>query len=429
VQEEQLYGAWLAHARQATLLKSGPRTLRILHPGALNRQNGPDFSDASFELDGIRYVGQVEMHRRTREWYSHGHHLDGHYRHVVLHIVGPGEKEEPVYHQGSKRSIPSFALPLWAMQPVRSCTPTFAPGSAQTASRLEKLALQRLHWRVRDFSEGLSGCRPQQLFYEKTLAALGFPSNTQAFARLARAVPAYAVRAAIGPAPAAALYLGQAGLLERLSSGACKTLLRRHYGEARACLTQAPLSAEDWVFAAQRPHNHPLRRLACWITWISEYGLETLYKNIQALLEQRAPFSELFKAWQRYLALRPPSFLVRAGLLGAQSGSRNVIGRGRLTEICANVWAPLFMAQARARGSAGFEAYLKAFYLWLPGRPAYSELQDAGWMAQYERFYPAFHHGQAFLQLNRYHCRLGGCASCPLRHIPGAQIDKKIKNN
>ncbi len=429
MQEEQLYGAWLAHARQSTLLKSGPRTLRILHPGALNRQNGPDFSDASFELDGIRYVGQVEMHRRTREWYSHGHHLDGHYRHVVLHIVGPGENEEPVYHQGSKRSIPSFALPLSAMQPVRSCTPRFAPGSAQTGSRLEKLALQRLHWRIRDFSEGLCGSRPQQLFYEKTLAALGFPSNTQAFARLARAVPAYTVRTATGPAPAAALYLGQAGLLEQLPSGACKTLLRRRYRSARSYLTQGSLSSDDWVFAAQRPHNHPLRRLACWITWTAMYGLDGLYHAVLRGLEARMAYGELFKSLYSHMALEPPPFLERAGLLRGASGQRSIIGRGRFTEILANVWIPLFMARARARGSKGFEDYLKALYLWLPGRPAYAELRDAGWMAQYEKLYRAFHHGQAFLQLNRYHCRLGGCAGCPLGHIPGGQIDKKIKNN
>ncbi len=49
---------------------------------------GPDFRDAVFHLEGLGLVrGAVEIHRRQRDWDSHGHGADPNYNGVVLHVA------------------------------------------------------------------------------------------------------------------------------------------------------------------------------------------------------------------------------------------------------------------------------------------------------------------------------------------------------
>ena len=38
-------------------------------------------------MEGIHWVGNVEIHVRSSDWYAHGHHLDSSYNNVILHVV------------------------------------------------------------------------------------------------------------------------------------------------------------------------------------------------------------------------------------------------------------------------------------------------------------------------------------------------------
>lgn len=67
--------------------------IKIIDPGILNISDGPDFTNARIEIDGIIWHGSVEMHINSKSWYSHGHHLDESYDSVILHVV---VEEEPV---------------------------------------------------------------------------------------------------------------------------------------------------------------------------------------------------------------------------------------------------------------------------------------------------------------------------------------------
>ena len=64
------------------------RRLRVLYAGRSNPREGPDFLDARLAAEsGEVITGDVELHVRAPDWYSHGHHLDPNYNGVVLHVV------------------------------------------------------------------------------------------------------------------------------------------------------------------------------------------------------------------------------------------------------------------------------------------------------------------------------------------------------
>ncbi len=55
--------------------------------GTLNHGQGPDFSAAHVQINGLDFYGAVEIHIETRDWYRHSHEMDNRYDQVILHVV------------------------------------------------------------------------------------------------------------------------------------------------------------------------------------------------------------------------------------------------------------------------------------------------------------------------------------------------------
>lgn len=49
------------------------KPIQIIKTGHLNRNSGPDFSEAMIEIDGIKWAGNVEIHTKSSDWKVHGH--------------------------------------------------------------------------------------------------------------------------------------------------------------------------------------------------------------------------------------------------------------------------------------------------------------------------------------------------------------------
>lgn len=63
------------------------RDICILNPGKINHYEGPDFLNMALLINGELSVGNAEFHRRSSDWFAHGHHLDIRYSGILLHIV------------------------------------------------------------------------------------------------------------------------------------------------------------------------------------------------------------------------------------------------------------------------------------------------------------------------------------------------------
>lgn len=64
------------------------REVEVVDPGLHNSNAGPDFFNAKVKIDGTLWVGNVEIHDKSSDWFLHGHDHDPHYDNVVLHVAG-----------------------------------------------------------------------------------------------------------------------------------------------------------------------------------------------------------------------------------------------------------------------------------------------------------------------------------------------------
>jgi len=67
---------------------SNGEKFKVIYQGEYNRyESGPDFLNAKIEIDGIVWIGNVELHVKSKDWYLHNHHRDRAYDNVILHVV------------------------------------------------------------------------------------------------------------------------------------------------------------------------------------------------------------------------------------------------------------------------------------------------------------------------------------------------------
>ena len=78
---------------QSTLSTTDGKPLQIIHPGNLNRNSGPDFSEARIKIAGTTWIGNIELHVQASHWYQHKHEFDKDYNNVILHVVWNNDKD------------------------------------------------------------------------------------------------------------------------------------------------------------------------------------------------------------------------------------------------------------------------------------------------------------------------------------------------
>ncbi|MEM9897478.1 MAG: DUF2851 family protein [Bacteroidota bacterium] len=72
---------------QVDITTKDQQKIYIVDPGEWNHNQGPDFLNATIQINHITWNGHIEIHRYTREWFQHQHHLDTQYDNTILHVV------------------------------------------------------------------------------------------------------------------------------------------------------------------------------------------------------------------------------------------------------------------------------------------------------------------------------------------------------
>ena len=251
------------------------RRVRVIDPGLLNTDSGPDFFNAKVEIDGHTWVGNVEIHVRASDWRRHHHDTDPAYDSVVLHVV---EKDDAPVYRSNGELIPQVALQISHRFNESYDRLVNATVELPCAARLnevprltvtewiEALAFERLHSkvdRVRDLYDRYHGSW-EDICYVMLARTLGFGINNDAFERLARATPLRLLhKHSDSILQVEALLFGQAGLLNgAYDDDAYYRQLTREYAFLANKFSLHPIEGTAWRLFRSRPQNFPFRRIA-----------------------------------------------------------------------------------------------------------------------------------------------------------------------
>lgn len=266
--EEELFQIWVQHPYAGKTLRTQcGKALRILSPGILNTDSGPDFFDARIELDGQVWVGNIEIHVRASDWFRHGHGRDKAFHNVVLHVVVTNDADIPDAHGNV---VPVLVLTEELIQ-AESQPEQIIPHSygiiktVGTMQSLESLGIARLRRRAEDLEMELGLLRGdmEALFQRHLFRRFGMRTNSEPFQQLAHRVPGKIIRRQRNNLDdLEALLFGQSGLLPAIPVDAYSADLLYRYVGLKSKYQLEPMYEQAWKFMRMRPSNFPTIRIS-----------------------------------------------------------------------------------------------------------------------------------------------------------------------
>lgn len=254
----------------------GGEKVRVIDPGTLNRDSGPDFFNAKVKINGKLWAGNIEIHLKASDWHRHGHDSDPAYENVVLHVVSVSDTRI-LRADGSE-------LPQMRVELPENFYKTFSyltsPASAiRCASRLsdidglhrtdwlETLTAERLQHKAARVEEALRRSHGDwnAACFETLARGLGFGLNSEPFEMLAKSINLnYLRRHSDNMLQTEAIFFGQAGLLDAAMHPEDRRyqVMCREYQFLARKYSMRPIPRAAWKFARTRPQNFPFRRIA-----------------------------------------------------------------------------------------------------------------------------------------------------------------------
>lgn len=265
------------------------QSLEIIDSGLPNPHAGADFFNAKIKIEGVMWVGNVEIHQRASDWYRHQHHLDTAYDSVILHIVS--EADTPVTRTTGE-AIPQMILhcppqvaanyeELLQTERYPACyalIPRLSP--LMLHSWMSRLQSERFENKAQQIGERLrlSGQDWESAFFITLARNFGFGVNSDTFECWARQIPLHAVdKHRDSLFQIEAFFFGQAGLLQELPLDDYTEKLMKEYVYLQHKFQLQPSADCRWRFLRMRPGNFPHIRIA---------QLACLYHRSQGLLSR-----------------------------------------------------------------------------------------------------------------------------------------------
>lgn len=403
--------------RSEDMVTNTGKKVRVVDPGLLNTDAGPDFFNAKIEIDGHMWVGNVEMHYRATDWKRHRHDSDKAYDSVILHVVA---KDDAPVRRTNGELIPQLVLEVSPQFNADYASLVGATIEVPCATKIkqvphltivewvEGLAFERLHGKVERIHQLLDSFNGswEDVCYVTLARNFGFGINNDAFERLARRTPLRLLgKHSDSVLQIEALLFGQAGMLDAQKPGmdSYYNQLCTEYAFLSNKFQLTPMEKESWKLFRIRPQNFPYRRIAMLAQFI-EGGFRMMNRILETEgeKEMRALFEvELSGYWTKHYTFGKPNERATATL-----------SRSSIDIILINTVAPLLYAYGELTGS--YEMTDKAIKL-LEDLRAESNSIVSHFVA-YGIDCPDALTSQALVQLKREYCDARKCIYCKIGH-------------
>jgi hypothetical protein len=359
-------------------------SVRILHPGFINREGGPDFRGAVVQFGSAPpRAGDIEVDLAASGWHAHGHDRNPAFANVILHVIWRGElpaRGAPATVAiGGRLDAPLGELATWLHSEAVEVLPENLRGqccrplrelAAEPASALLREAAQiRFHSKAAQLQARAKQAGWEQALWEGLFRALGYKHNPWPMQCLAERRARWA-SPADSPLTLQARLLGLSGLLPAepaRAANAANDYFRRVWDQwwrERDAYQDCLLPRKVWRFHGQRPANHPQRRLALAAHWLAAGDLPARLERwcarpladgelARSLLESLQVERDEFWSW--HWTFRTARLARPQPLLGAP----------RLTDLAVNVILPWLWVRAAEGGNETVRLALEhRFHAW-----------------------------------------------------------------
>jgi len=382
----------------------------VLKKGELNRNQGPDFTNASVKIGDTVWAGNIELHINSSHWQQHGHSADNNYQNIILHVV---------WRHDIDLHLP---FPTLELQPYVSSIllsrynqlmniPAFIPCEKNIhqikeitwLAWKERLMIERLQAKAAVINGFLKETNShwEEVCWWMMARNFGMKVNSDAFEKIARSVPINLLAKHKNQLiQIEALLLGQACLLANSAGDKYVEMLQREYGFLQNKYRLSPVHSPVYHLR-MRPANFPAVRLAQLAALVhqSSHLFSTIIeqediKKVKALLDVTAN-----DYWHyHYVPGEPTEFKEK------RTGSQLI------DNIIINTIAPLLFAYSKHTGEV---KYKEKALRWLEQTRAESNHITKGFAAIGLSLQSALD-SQAMIQLKNEYCNLKRCLDCAM---------------
>jgi hypothetical protein len=442
------------------LPSSEDELVSVIYPGRTNGGNGPDFRDAVI-VDKFRLTkGDVEVHVKSSDWYSHEHHSDAAYNNVILHVV--------LWHDCNSATLLQSGKPVSVLCLAKALQhqsyllphqlPCFRILDGVDRQTLEKLlntaGEERFKQKARHFqSEILRGVYPEQdeipscsspwapasspsaqndrkrgaqkeqagqALFRGMMRALGYTKNTKPFEELANRMPLNFIESREGLASKQALLLGTAGLLpsQRWPGKSAKGKEVQELEQIWQSVGKEvkTMRESDWSLSHIYPNNSPVRRIVAQSYLLERYCKGKMLAGILQLVKE-APLAGGHRVLENSLTVAGDGYW-RDHFdfdLGSKTKISALLGNSKAGEIIVNAVLPSVFSWAKLANEPKLTKKVMGLYNSYP-KLAENEI-TRHMMKQFCLKEPSDFtacHQQGLIHIFRNYCREGKCSECPL---------------
>ncbi len=287
MKEELLHFVWRYCYFDVSGLKTvDGRSVRVIHPGFVNEDAGPDFGMAQIVIGNEQWHGQVEVHIKSSDWHRHRHSDDRAYDNVVLHVVYEHDRTIR-YRDGTvvptlslADKIPFHILRNYALYQGRvgwiPCTGQLKKMDAiKVMGWMERLAIERLEAKIERIDRLFvqNGNDWDSCFYQWLAYGFGLRVNAEQFMELSRRVDHRLIaKYRDSPLRIEALFYGVAGLLHADFLDSYPKSLYKEFSFLKAKHGLDKMTQIHWKFHRMRPQGLPTIRLSQFVRFVTRHN-------------------------------------------------------------------------------------------------------------------------------------------------------------
>ncbi|MFD0862570.1 DUF2851 family protein [Sungkyunkwania multivorans] len=278
MKEDFLHYIWKYKKFNTLNLKTNTEeTVEVLSVGDHNHNSGPDFFNAKVRIADQLWAGNVEIHLRSSDWYSHKHQKDTSYDNVILHVVW--EHDAEVFRKNNERipvlelrevidkgTLDNYHMLFANMQRWIPCENDLSVVDDFVWDHwLERLYIERLEQKSQPILQLLESSNNdwEAVLFKMMAKSFGLKVNGEAFFAMSRSFDFSLLRRLQQDlSQLEALLLGQAGLLENSVEDAYFQRLKKDYEYLVRKFHLANATVPVPQFFRLRPNNFPTIRLA-----------------------------------------------------------------------------------------------------------------------------------------------------------------------